>query len=375
MFLVLATCLALQVQPVDISEALKAIREKHDLPGLVALAVQGDRVAAQGAAGVRKRGADAAITINDRVHLGSCTKSMTATLIAILVAEKKLAWTTTVGEAFPRLKETMHDEWRGVTLEQLVTHRGGAPANLDADGLWSKLWSHTGTPAEQRLALVEGVVRRKPETKPGGKYIYSNAGFAIAGAVAESTLGESWEKLMKQRIFDPLGMTTAGFGAPGSAETLDQPRGHDGAGRPIEPGPGSDNPAAIGPAGTVHCSLGDWAKYAMVHTRMDPNGARKAPRGAETFLKFLKPGAFEKLHEPAPGGEPRYAMGWLVGDREWADGPVLTHAGSNTMWFAVAWLAPKKDLVLLAATNIGGEKAGAACDAAVVELLKAVQKK
>src|SRR6267143_1667732 len=108
MILTLSALLALQVQPVDISDALKALRDKNDLPGLVALAVQGDRVAAQGAAGVRRRGSDAAMTINDRVHLGSCTKSMTATLIAILVAEKKLVWTTTVGEAFPRLKESMH---------------------------------------------------------------------------------------------------------------------------------------------------------------------------------------------------------------------------------------------------------------------------
>ena len=374
MILVLATWLALQVQPVDISDALKTIRDKNDLPGLVTLAVQNDRVAAQGAAGVRKQGADAAITINDQVHLGSCTKSMTATLVGILVAEKKLAWTTTVADAFPSLKESMHPEWRGVTLEQLLTHRGGAPANLDADGLWGRLWSHKGSPPEQRLALVEGVVRRKPETKPGGKYIYSNAGFAIAGAIAEATMGESWETLMRKRIFDPLGMATAGFGAPGSRDSLDQPRGHDAQGRPIEPGPGSDNPASIGPAGTVHCSLGDWAKYAFVHTRMHASGSKKAPRGAEGFLK-LKPPAFEKLHM-APGlGEPRYAMGWILADRDWADGPVLTHAGSNTMWFAVVWLAPKKDLALLAATNQAGDKAAAACDAAIVELLNAVQKK
>lgn len=375
MILALAASLALQVQPVDISDALKALREKYELPGLVALAVQGDRGVAQGAAGVRKRGADAAISLDDRVHLGSCTKSMTATLLAILVAEKKLAWTTTVGEAFPLLKESMHEEWRAVTLEQLVTHRGGAPANLDADGLWSRLWNHKGTPTEQRLALVEGVVRRQPETKPGGKYIYSNAGFAIAGAMAEAATGTSWEDLMRRRIFDPLGMKSAGFGAPGSKDTLDQPRGHDGEGKSIEPGPGSDNPAAIGPAGTVHCSLADWAKYAAVHVRMHAEGSKKAPRGAEAFLKVLKPAAFEKLHAPAAGGEPRYAMGWIVADRGWADGPVLTHAGSNTMWFAVAWLAPKKDLVMLAATNQGGDKAAAACDAAVVELLRAVEKK
>ena len=45
-------------------------------------------------------------------------------------------------------------------------------------------------------------------------------------------------------------------------------------------------------------------------------------------------------------------MGWIVADDQpWAGGPALTHAGSNTMWLAVAWLAPNKDLAILVACN------------------------
>src|SRR5262249_20455813 len=156
----------------------------------------------------------------DRFHLGSCTKSMTATMIATLVEEGKLGWTTSVGEGFPELAEQMKPAWKSVTIEQLLTHRRGAPAGLDAGGLLGRLWKREGTPREQRVTLVRGVLEREPEAAAGTRFIYSNAGFAIAGAMAEKVAGEAWEDLMRERIFGPLGMTSAGFGAPGTPGKL-----------------------------------------------------------------------------------------------------------------------------------------------------------
>ena len=149
--------------------------------------------------------------------------------------------------------------------------------------------------------------------------------------MAEKVTGKSWEDLMREKIFRPLGMTTAGFGAPGTRAKNDQPRGHKADGSPVEPGPGADNPVAIGPAGIVHCSIGDWAKFA----------AANLP-SAKT--KLVKPETLEKLHTPAPG-EPKYAMGWIIADGQpWAGGPALTHAGSNTMWYRRRLARPRERL-------------------------------
>src|SRR3954469_12769597 len=100
---------------------------------------------------------------------------------------------------------------------------------------------------------------------------------------------------MREKLFRPLGMTTAGFSAPGTRAKNDQPRGHKPDGTPVEPGPAADNPFAIGPAGTVHCSIGDWAKFA----------AATLP-SAKT--KLVNPEPLKPLHPPAPG-DPPYAMG------------------------------------------------------------------
>src|SRR5438477_2595405 len=90
--------------PRDVSALLAPIIGKHDVPGMVGAIVEGDAIVASGAVGVRKRGEVSKITINDRFHIGSCTKTMTATLCAMLVEEGKLSWDRTCAQAFPEFK-------------------------------------------------------------------------------------------------------------------------------------------------------------------------------------------------------------------------------------------------------------------------------
>ncbi|MFO0946350.1 MAG: serine hydrolase domain-containing protein [Planctomycetota bacterium] len=339
--------------PKDVTSLLVPVIEKHDVPGMAAAVIQGGEIVAIGVAGVRSRGKLEKVAVTDRFHLGSDTKAMTAMLCGILVDEGKLRWDQNLGETFPEWKKTMNPQYASVTLEQLLTNRSGAPSDLEKDGLWDKLWRHKGTPTNARRLLVEGVVSQPPESKPGEKYLYSNAGFSIAGYMAEKCTGKSWEVLMRERLFLPLGMTTAGFGAPGARAKNDQPRGHKADGSPVEPGPGADNPVAIGPAGIVHCSIGDWSKFVAANL-------------PSTKTKLVTAETLEKLHTPAPG-KPKYAMGWLIADGQpWAGGPAFTHAGSNTMWYAVAWIAPAKDFAVLVTCNQASDKA---CNDAVLALI------
>lgn len=362
--------------PRDVSAIIAVARDKHNIPGMVAAITTGDSLEAIGAAGKRASDNDALVTIDDKFHLGSCTKSMTATLLAMLVAEGKLKWTTTVSEAFPSLAATMHEQWKNVTLRELLTNHSGAPTGLDEGGLWGRLWAHKGTSREQRMALVEGVITKAPAAAPGSKYIYSNAGFSIAGAMAEMALDRAWEDLITEKLFKPLGMDSAGFGAPGSKEKNDQPRGHSEAGKVIPPGQGSDNPAAIGPAGIVHASVGDWAKYIRLHLKGDHAACGTACDNTQ-LLKPLTGELFTELHKPFKKGEaPEYAMGWVIATRPWAvgthlldTGRILNHNGSNTMWYCVTWIAPEKDFAVLVCCNQGGAKADKACDDVAAALI------
>jgi D-alanyl-D-alanine carboxypeptidase len=345
-----------QLAAAPLAEVLERIRAKHGLPALAAASIRGLSIAESAAVGVRKIGGAEKVTIDDRWHIGSCTKSMTATLAAMLVERGQLQWTTTVGEIFPEMSGTADPLWSGVTLEQLLQHRGGAPAEAPPN-LWRIAGMQQGTPTEQRLEFVKGLLLRRPMTRPG--FAYSNQGYAIAGAMLERKTGEPWEGLMRAQVFPACVMPQAGFGAPASAGKVDQPWGHLAKGEvltPVPPGKNADNPPAIGPAGTVHCTIEEFARYAAWHGRGERSGTGS-----------LKRESFAKLHTPAAGGD--YAMGWRVLPRDWAGGNALTHNGSNTMFFAVMWVAPAREMAFVAATNCGGAAAGKACDEAVSALL------
>ncbi len=355
-----------EVKARSLDALLEPIRAKHNLPALAGAIVKGDQVVAIGAVGTRKAGGEERVTVDDLWHIGSCTKAMTATLCAVLVEQGKLRWDTPLGEVFPRLV-SMNEAYRKVTLEQLLTNRGGVPTSLDAGGLWGQLWAFRGSPVKARELLLRSFTSREPEAEPGTKFIYSNGGFSLAGHMAETVTGTPWEELIQELVFEPLGITTAACGAPGSAEAMDQPWGHRADGTPVPPGIGADNPAAISPAGRIHLSLRDWARFVSAHLRGDPANPNHSAAlvSGETYRKMHTPAAGEGA--TGPGSD--YAMGWGRPSRPWGGGHVLNHNGSNTMWFAVTWIAPKKDFAVLIACNQGGDGAAKACDEAAGALI------
>ena len=322
----------------EINEILEPIRKKHHLPALAGALVTSKGLCAIGAVGVRKVGAKVAVTVEDRFHIGSDTKAMTATLIARLVEEGRLSWDTPLEKALPELAGSMAPELKTVTLVHLLTHHAGLPANLK--GGWRKVPGDT--PRKQRAAVLKAALGQAPATKPGEKYEYSNLGYVIAGAVAERAADASWEDLMRKKLFAPLGMDGAGFGPPGTAAKIDQPWPHDGAGDPVEPGPGADNPAVMGPSGNVHCSLPDWARFIADQL--------KGGRGGRGLLKAE---TYKKLQQ-SPFRDHFYTPGGWTG-QEIPGGVLLAHGGSNQLNYALALLVPGKDIAVLVATNRGGD--------------------
>jgi D-alanyl-D-alanine carboxypeptidase len=347
----------------ELGPVLERIAGNQKVPGLAGIILRGDTVIADAVTGFRRIGTPEPITLQDRFHLGSNTKAMTATLAALLVDEGKLAWSTTLWEIFREPLEDMHEGWKDVTLQQLLAHRSGLPANFNPVLREKVRMSELDLPA-QRQMIVADSLRQPPDYPPGSKYEYSNLGFIFVGAILERIAGQPWETLMRERLFAPLGIASAGFGPPGTREKLDEPWGHNAAGRPVQ----GDNPAALGPAGTVHMAVGDWAKFVALHLRGDP-------RNPHATAKLLKPETFAWLH--APHDEGNYFGGWVCetnanarGTREGDLGTVLWHNGSNTMWYAIMYLAPEMDCAVLIAANRVSPEIRRAIDAAARTLLK-----
>ncbi len=212
--------------PVNVDAILQSILGRGgERFGMAAAVLRGERIIAQGVAGVRKRGTAERITLDDQFHLGSCTKAMTATLVAMLVEEGKLNWTTTLGELFADTVKPMHPAWEKVTLRQVLAHRAGL--RLEPGGpaqLFAEFRAPLGTLPQQRLEIARQALSRPPGIPPDTKYWYSNVGYVLAGAVLEQLTGRAWEELMRERLFQPLGISTGGFGPPGTADKTEQAR-------------------------------------------------------------------------------------------------------------------------------------------------------
>lgn len=237
-----------------IKAALIESINQNKIPGMLAAIIDSDGLIAIAAAGVRKSGNKKKITPHDLVHLGSCTKAMTSTLLARFVDESSISWETTLIEVFPEYKNKIHPDYHQATLWQLATHRSGIAANAQD---WRVHRDMTIKARRQTIMLDN--LKQASAGKPG-EFLYSNLGYMTAACMIEKLSRTSWENLMKAFIFKPLDMKSAGFGAPGRLGEIKQPWGHIkklGCWSPIQ----SDNAEALGPAGRVHCSLQDWAKF------------------------------------------------------------------------------------------------------------------
>lgn len=346
----------------ELHEIAQKIITEHQLPGMVIAVATSDGVVAKGAAGLRKLGSDARFTADDKVHIGSCTKAMTAALIGTFVDEGTIGWDSTVEDYLPELADGIHADFRKATVAQLLSHRTGLDANTD----WWNLGSDQST-TQQRVTLVKKLLSKAPK-HPVGDFLYSNCGYTVAALMLETKTAKSWEELMQERIFKPLKMESAGFGPPGTPWENDQPWGHTnvlGVKIPRQ----LDNAPPLGPAGRVHLTIDDWGKF--IAAELTGLRGRNTPIGKEATIA--------RQHVPS-SDDKHYGLGWLIVDRPWAkgasgEGQAHTHSGSNTMWFCVVWMAPSRDFAVLAATNVAGEGAGVGCDAAASALIKLWEEK
>ena len=329
----------------ELKPILEAASKEYAQAGMGAVTIIDGQIGEPQTVGTIGKGLDTPVPTDARWHLGSCSKSMTAMLAAVMVEQGKLRWDMPVSEALAGSDVEIHPDFQQATIEQLLGHRAGLAKKMVGRPIWGTLRRDGLTPVQQRHLITKTYLSEEPVTPPGTAFEYTNVGYVIVGHIIELIEDKPYEELMPELIFEPLGLASAGFGPP---KGEDQPRGHK-MNIPMPPAhPGADNPEGLAPAGRIHMSLQDWARYAQTHLR--------AARG-ESF-ELLTEASYQKLHTPLAGQG--YAMGWICAERKWANGQALTHAGSNTLWRCTIWIAPGKNAAMMVTTNHGSDSAKAA---------------
>ena len=360
-------------EPQSLDRMLAPYLKEFGLPALAAAVVQNGSIVACGAVGTRRVGTQIPVTINDRFHIGSDSKAITSLLAGQFVQEGKLKWDSTPADVFPELKPTMNAEFAKTTLEQLLSHSSGLSDKSLVDLIY-RSYKQDGNMDEVRYWMVKETAAQPLDHARGSKFDYSNLGYVIAGAMLERVGHESWEELVEARIFKPMDLKTAGFGPQASLGMVDAPLGHtivNGKTEAMLAGPNGDNPLILGPAGTIHMSVLDFAKWVAWNAGEGKRGPDLV--SAEILKKIHTPFVSTGAREGAAPGTPKtggYALGWGSVQESWATAPSITHNGSNNMNLATATFWPGADFGFVMMTNIAGQPADDALRKLAAELYK-----
>ncbi|HVO98303.1 MAG TPA: serine hydrolase [Bryobacteraceae bacterium] len=145
-------------------------------------------------------------TPDTRFRLGSITKQFTATLVMQMVEKGQIDLSAPIARYLPDYPKAVGDR---VTIHQLLNHTSGIPGYTELPSFGSEA-RRPQKPAEF-MKMFSGLDLL---FDPGTKYSYSNSGFFLLGVILEKVSGKSYEQLLKERIFEPLGMKQSGYDSP-----------------------------------------------------------------------------------------------------------------------------------------------------------------
>jgi CubicO group peptidase (beta-lactamase class C family) len=321
------------------------------LPALGIGIVHRGEIVGLGMAGVRVAGTADVATLEDSFAVASCAKSVTGTIAAMLVAQGRVRWDTTVAEAFPELRGLIHQGYAGTTLERLLRHRGGLDHEMNHNLRWAG-WNRTyatESPTGQRMQFVKAALQRPPRYAPGTEAYYTSDGYIVAGSMLERAAGVDFEQLARTLLFEPLGLRSMRYGLVSADGVLTRVAGHEpgwfGWSRSIAPDPSRYGLHPFGaPAGFLHASLPDLLRYVDFHIQ-----------GANGRSGLLPRAAFEWLHRAVD--DQRYALGWESEVRRDPRGHVLEHSvfhgGYSGEERANIWFSPETQWGTVIVTNHG----------------------
>ena len=315
-------------------------------PAIYAAIIDETGVRAIAATGVKKIGEELEASIHDRLYLGSITKPMTATLVGTLIYGEDIVftnhWDTTISEVFSDLVEEIHSDYHEVTIKDLLIHHSGIRIDLPE-------WEDDDTLSiiERRQAAMLATLS-EPSGIERGTVSYSHAGYMVAAAMVERLTGKSWEDLMRERLFEPLGMASAGFGPPALVDEENEPWGHT-LSSSTEWVPTQDDwHVVLQPTAGVHASMEDLGKFLQLWMDgKEPMLLNRAQIETLTRLAVREDGTIVRFL--FTGGSP--SAGWWLYQDVFGYGEALNTPGSNGNWYSLVWVMRDISRAYLVVTN------------------------
>ncbi len=340
-----------------IASALKA----WDVPGVAVVVVRGNDTLLLNGFGVRELGTATKVTPDSVFPLASCSKAFTTTLMAMLVDDEAMKWDDPLRKHLPGFKLLDANADAMLTVRDLLCHRCGI-------GGHDILWYRAPWGIDETLKRAQSLPLDYPFR---GGFQYSSIPYLAAGRAIEKRTGTPWEKLVRTRICDELGMTGVTFRTTDIPNDADRAGGHK---------MGKDGKVASvpwyairepNPSGSVNATGRDVAAWLKFHLSdgLNPNGTRivsiknldetKTPHNVirlDGLAKSLNPDTVQLS----------YAMGWLVYDHRGKK--VISHGGMIDGFRVQITMLPGENLGIAVLANLQETRMNAALTNSLIDL-------
>jgi len=334
----LFSCPSAHAEGIDgLDQFVKGAMEQYGVPGAAVVVVHDDKVVFIKGFGVRRDGRPQPVDEETLFMMASVTKTFTSALVGTFVDEKKFGWDEHVIDHLPEL--VLYDSYatRMVTPRDLLAHRSGLPP------FTGDLLEPLGYDRKEILRRIRYI---RPQWSFREKAGYSNPGFFAAGMLAAREGGKSWDELVHERLFRPLGMNSSGTSHRDWEKSTNYAAAHvvaaDG-GLEVVPW---DNHDPLGPAGSITSNAKDMAQW----LRMQLND------GEVDGVRVLSAEAVREMHKPAMVETPTFAelppidersgfsygLGWGV--YHFNGYEIIEKGGARAGMRSVAVLVPQKRL-------------------------------
>jgi CubicO group peptidase (beta-lactamase class C family) len=311
------------------------------IPGMaVGIVLEGETIFAKGY-GVKALGGSLPVSEKTIFQIGSTTKAFTATLAGMLVDEGKFKWSDPVVQHLPVFM--MYDPWvtRAFQIDDLMAQHSGMPGNA-ADTLFFLGFD--------RPYIIQTLRNIKPISSFRARYAYQNNLWLVAGQLIEKAAGKPYEQVLKERIFDPLGMSHSSTDKVSFLAAKDVSALHAAEGDQVRLVPRDweflDWSYVAGPAGAINSNIPDMLKWLAF--QMDDGKVKDKTLVTEASLRVIRSPKTVMSPDSPPQKNAFYCLGWLYQER--SPYPVIWHNGGTLMKTMVAYI-PEEKLGIVVLSN------------------------
>jgi CubicO group peptidase (beta-lactamase class C family) len=319
-------------------ERLALLADKHGVPGAnLAILCEGEVV--DTSYGVLNLRTKAEVTPDSLFQIGSITKVWTATLVMQLVDEGLLDLDEPVAKYLPDFKVADPEVTRTVTARHLLAHSSGIDGDLFLD---------TGRGDDCVEKYVAACADLKQNHPLGATMSYCNSGYTVLGRLIEVVRGASWDAVLRERLFTPLGLASAGT-LPEEALLHRAAVGHiTPPGQEIQVAPVWGIFRSAGPAGLIHATARETLAFAQLHLAdgVAPDGTRVL--SAESAQQMRQPQI--AVADPYTLGS-HWGLGWIL--MTWSGREVYGHDGGTIGQSAFMRIVPDANVAVCLLTNGG----------------------